>query len=72
MVKGQRSKVNEYVSIATVGEVGIYGHVSIEKRKGALVMLTVKSFWNVPESSKGLYKRDISTIVSNYSKDCRF
>jgi len=27
---------------------------------------------NVLESSKGLYKRDISTIVSNYSKYCSF
>ncbi len=51
---------------------GIYGHVSIEKRKGALVIVTLKSFWNVLEYSKGLYKHDISTIVSNYYKYFRF
>jgi hypothetical protein len=64
MVKGQRVRFHSDGG----GGVSIYGHVSKEKRKGVLVIVTLKSFWNVLESSKGLYKHDISTIGSNYYK----
>ncbi len=50
----------------------IYGYAFIETRKGTLVIVTFRSFWKFRESSKGLYQCDISTVVSDYSKDCSF
>jgi hypothetical protein len=64
-VKGQRVRFHSNVR-------GIYRYASIATRKGALVIVTLKSFWNFLEPSKRLYKSDISTIVSSYSKYCRF
>ncbi len=53
-------------------EGGIYGNVFIATIKAALIIVTLKSFWNFLESFKELYQCDISTIVSNDSKYCRF
>jgi hypothetical protein len=56
--------VDDYVCIG-MGDGGIYVYASIAMRKGALVIVPHKSFWNFLESSKGLYKCDIATRISN-------
>jgi len=66
MVKGQRVRFH-----SNEGR-GTYDYACIATRKNTLVIVTLKSPWNFLESSKGLYKCDISTILSNYSKYYRF